>query len=434
MPITNWAFLLNMQKEPRLGWFYNYLKQEESFEDVLYDTKDVQQDSPFDENPDKIFHEIGTTVFKSGWEKDDFSFVMRTGAFYNHQHMDQGSFWLADHGVNFIEERKGSSYYDDPLYQSWFIQPVSHSTILINGNHQSQRVGDELRFAPGFDDHAFIAESLDGKDAAFSSGDIGRLYWGQVKSISRNVLFLKPRTLLMLDVAEPGNKDADVTLLYQTAHLEDISAGQHVSKITKEGVSLNIMHLAPNLVDAKAVETPHYLNTLLKDKPLIKEGMLTVTARTNGNPLVIANLLTTTTAGVAPDVKIETGDGFITGVATGKKFAFITRPGSLYRVENMETDALAMTWSDNRIFVAKATVLRKNGALVVGSETPVTFEFCTDSLKYDCDKAGKFTIGAVAKPSSVMINGSPVTNFIYDNKSKAIIIEVPKGEGVIVIK
>ena len=206
MPITDWAFLLNMQKEPRLGWFYNYLKLEENFEDVLYDTKDVQQDSPFDENPDKIFHEVGTTVFKSGWEKDDFCFVMRTGAFYNHQHMDQGSFWLADHGLNFIEERKGSSYYDDPLYQSWFIQPVSHSTILINGNHQSQRVGDELRFAPGFDDHAFIAESLDGKDAAFAAGDIGRLYWGQVKSIRRNVLFLKPRTLLMLDVAEPGRR------------------------------------------------------------------------------------------------------------------------------------------------------------------------------------------------------------------------------------
>ena len=434
MPITDWAFLLNMQKEPRLGWFYNYLKLEENFEDVLYDTKDVQQDSPFDENPDKIFHEVGTTVFKSGWEKDDFCFVMRTGAFYNHQHMDQGSFWLADHGLNFIEERKGSSYYDDPLYQSWFIQPVSHSTILINGNHQSQRVGDELRFAPGFDDHAFIAESLDGKDAAFAAGDIGRLYWGQVKSIRRNVLFLKPRTLLMLDVAEPGSRDADVTLLYQTAHLEDINAGQHVSKITKEGFSLNILHLAPKLVDVKAVETPHYLYTLQNDKPLIKEGMLTVTARTKGTPLVMANLFTSTSAGVAPNITSEAGDGFVVGVMPDRKFAFTTRPGNIYHVENIETDALAMTWSGHTTFVTMATTFRKNGVLVVGSDTPVTFELSADSLKYYRNSAGKFSIGAVARPSSIMINGSLASRFIYDDKSKAIIIDVPKGEGTLIIK
>ena len=240
-----------MQKEPRLGWFYNYLNQQETFEDVLYDTKDVQQQSPFNENPDKIFHEIGTTVFKSGWQRDDFSFVMRTGAFYNHQHMDQGSFWLADHGIDFIKERGGSAYYDDPLYQSWFIQPVAHSTILINGNQQSQRIGDELKFAPGFEDHAFISQSLDGKDAAFSSGEIGNLYWNKVKSLSRSVLYLKPRTLLMLDVARPGPNDVDVTLLYQSGNLKDIDAGQHISKITNGGFALNIIHLTPEIINTK---------------------------------------------------------------------------------------------------------------------------------------------------------------------------------------
>src|SRR5690606_34639807 len=95
-PIPSWAFLLQMRKEPRLAWFYNYLKRgdarsgngdssvEETFMDVLYDTDNIPQDSPFDENPVKLFQEIGTTVFKGGWEKDDLSFVMRTGPFFNH--------------------------------------------------------------------------------------------------------------------------------------------------------------------------------------------------------------------------------------------------------------------------------------------------------------------------------------------------------------
>ena len=433
-PFTNWAFLLQMQKEPRLSWLYNYFKKEETFEDVLYDTKDIKQESPFDENPDKIFHEIGTTVFKSGWEKDDFCFVMRTGAFYNHQHMDQGSFWFSDHGVNFIGERKGSAYYDDPLYQSWFIQPVSHSTILINGNHQSQRIGDELKFAPGFEDHAFLSQSLDGKDAAFSSGDIGRLYWGKVKSLTRSVLYLKPRTLLMIDIATPDSLDADVSLLYQSESLNDIDVGENISKITKGGFTLNIIHLAPKILAVKAVETPHYLNTLINERPLIKEGLLSVTARTKGTPLVMANLLTTSPEGTAPNFTSETGRGFVKGFTSGKKFAFNTIPGSLYDVENMETDAMALTWSDTRVFVAMATTFRKKGFLIFKSDIPVTFELYGDSLKYDCNKAYKLTIGVKSMPTSIILNGLPVKNFIYNEQTKEVKIESPKGEGIIIIK
>ena len=138
--------------------------------------------------------------------------------------------WIIIIGTSFtlfneIEERKGSTYYEDPLYQSWFIQPVSHSTILINGNHQSQRAGINLDLLRVLMIMLSLQNLLMAKMPAFSSGDIGRLYWGQVKSISRNVLFLKPRTLLMLDVTEPGSKDADVTLLYQTAHLQELVPG-----------------------------------------------------------------------------------------------------------------------------------------------------------------------------------------------------------------
>ena len=61
-------------------------------------------------------------------------------------------------------------------------------------------MGDPLVFANGFNDHAFMVHFLDGSDAAFSCGDIGRLYWGKVKQMRRNVLYLKPRTLLMLDI------------------------------------------------------------------------------------------------------------------------------------------------------------------------------------------------------------------------------------------
>ncbi|MDH3651015.1 MAG: heparinase II/III family protein, partial [Saprospiraceae bacterium] len=241
----NWAYLLHKYKEPRLSWFYHFLKENksnyvannqpsetqkrnqgtdsEAYEDVIFNTAHIPQENPFEENPVKLFREVGTTVFKSGWQPDDFVFVMRSGPGYNHQHLDQGSFWLADRGRLFVQERplSNSHYYDDPLYESWLTQPVGHSTILINGNHQSQRVGDHAGFAPGFDDHAYVSHFLDGQKASFSTGNIGKLYWGEVSELSRNVLYIKPRAILMLDVAVPSKGNTDITLLYQTARLAD---------------------------------------------------------------------------------------------------------------------------------------------------------------------------------------------------------------------
>lgn len=408
---NNWAFLLSKKKTPRLGWFYNYLKKGETFDDILYDTKNVPVESPYDENPVKAFRKTGTTVFKSGWEKDDMVFVMRTGPFFNHQHLEQGSFWLADRGVTFIEERPlhNSNYYDDPLYQSHFIQPVAHSTILINKNNQSQRVGDEAEFAPGFNDHALIEQFLDGKDAAFSRGDIGRLYWDKIKYLSRNVIFIKPRVIIMLDEAVPGKQNADVTLLYQTEELNDIHPGKNSSEILKEGVTLHLLHLAPENVEVNAVETPHYLKTLQTVKPLKKEGMLTVNARTNGKPLIMANLLTTTKDGVKADVTSEKGNGFISGTASGKNYAFTTQPGKGYKVKNLETDALSIVWDGGRYFVAMCKSFRINGNLIIQSESPFTFEYSDEGIKYFHPTGGTLTMGARS-------------------------IVVPKGEGLITIK
>ncbi len=435
-PATFWAFLLEKRREPRLSWFYNFMKSGETYEDVLFNTKGIPEDSPFDENPVKAFREIGTTVFKNGWEKDDFTFVMRTGAFYNHQHIDQGSIWLADHGEIFVEERhlKNSTYYDDPLYQPKLIQPVAHSTILINDNEQSQRTGDHLKFAPGFDDHAFIANFLDGTDASFSSGDIGRLYFDKVKSLTRNVVYIKPRTILMLDTAIPSDQDAKVSLLYQTAQLDGIKAGNNVSTITKNGVTLNFLHISPSAVETKAVETPHYLYTLQRERHLKKEGMLTVSASTKGRePLVMANMLTTT-KGTAPDVITEEGDGFVSGTASGKQFAFSTRPGKPYKTSQAETDAAAVVWNSERTFVALAKVFKSNnGTRSLTSDRPLSFELSNEGLKYAVDKEAKLQIGAASKPASVRLNDVSVRNFTYDSNTKTISITVPAGEGLLSI-
>ena len=457
-PLTNWAWLLPKYKDPLLGWLYNFMKSGETFMDVLYETDDVPRREPFEENPVRFFRDVGTTVFKSGWESDDFVFVMRTGAFYNHQHLDQGSFWLSDRGSLFIEERHGSTYYEDPLYQSWYTQPVAHSTILIDNNHQSQRVGDPLEMAEGFHDHASLCHYLDGEYAAFSSGDIGKLYWGKVKDMKRNVLYLKPRTILMLDTVTPADTDIDASLLFQTTHLKDITAGNTISMIIKDSneriienpnkyrgevsrtvsiptdkSTLFIRHLYPENLDVKSVETPHYLNTLKNRKPLEREGMLTVTARTEGKPLVIANLLMSG-VGEIPDIVTEKGNGYIAGNVDGADFIFTTQPDHVYQAGDIQTDALALTRKeDSRIFASLCTVLKQDDRILIESEEPVTCEIGAQRIRYYLANESHVSLGVTSKPSSITLNKKAVKNFTYKAESGTAAVTLPAGEGIIEI-
>lgn len=428
---TEWAFLLDMQKEPRLSWLYNYLKQKESYADLLFDTRNVPAKAPFNENPNKLFPEVGTVVFKSGWEKDDFVFVMRSGAFYNHQHMDQGSFWIADKGVTFTEERKGSTYYDDPIYQSWFIQPVAHSTILIDHNKQGQRIGDGFNFAPGFEDNASMQNFLDGKNAAFVTGDIGKLYWGKVKTIKRNVLYLKPRTILMLDVVEPADKNVDVSLLFQPEYLNEIKTiDKSKTQITKNGETLNIIHAYPDAIDIKAVETPHYLFTLQRTRPLTKEGMLNLTYKTQNKPLVMANIMTTNPAN---NIALTKREGFVTGKSGGETFAFNTNPGAKYKIDNIVTDALAIVINNNNIFLAQTSSFEVINGLSFESKSPITLEIDNGAIKFNSNLSNQLYINRNKKPKSVVLNGKSLKNFSFDKNQGRITIDIEKGEGTLKI-
>lgn len=387
-PANHWAYLLQHYRDPRLSWYYHFMKKAETYEDVVYDVEDIPQDSPFDENPVKAFHDVGTTVFKSGWDTSDMVFVMRSGPFYNHQHIDQGSFWFADKGQVFVEERHlhNSNYYDDPIYQSHLIQPIGHSTILVDSNAQSQRVGDHRSFAKGFNDYAFLANFLDGKRASFSSGDIGRLYWGKLKSLQRNVLYLKPRVVLMIDQATPGDKDVAVTALYQTEKLSSLHPDSKRSTISKGGVDLQIFHLMPQQPIVEALETPHYLKTLSSPVPMEREGMLKITATTKRKPLLLANLFSTLPV---DSVTTETKDGLTVGKISGNSFFINQEPGKSISIGSFNTDALCGTWDGQTFLIALASKFSTDGFNLT-TDHPIVFE--TDGntfLQYNCQEKTK---------------------------------------------
>ena len=428
-PMDAWAWLLEKHRDPLLGWMYTTLHQgEPTLMDIMYDIDNVPVKNPYDKNPVRLFRDIGTTVFKSGWERDDFIFVLRTGPFYNHQHLDQGSFWLADRGKIFIGERQGSAYYDDPFFESHYTQPIAHSTILIDNNKQSQRTGDPRAFIDGFNDHAFIHHVLDGDLAAFTSGDIGKLYWGKVKDLKRNVLYLKPRTLLMLDTVVPAERDVDVTLLYQTDYLKNISAGEQSSMIRQDDAALIVRHLSPDNARIESREMPHFLREYDR-KPLERNGYLTVTARTDGVPLVIGNILSTEHHG-ALNIESTQGNGFVAGHVEVTPFAFSTQPDLLYETGPLTTDALALTWTDDSVFAALCRRLIRDNELLIESEEPITCEIKGDSMKYYLANDSFVAFGVSERPETLFVNGESKT-FMYEPERKVAVFSLKAGEGTV---
>ena len=235
----------------------------------------------------------------------------------------------------------------------------------------------------------------------------------------------------MLDLAIPSEEDAELTLLYQTAHLKDIKAGKEASSIVKDDVTLQILHLAPANMEVKAVETPHYLRTLQSGKPLEREGMLTVTGETHGEPLVIANLLGTDLPSNRPPISTTLGEGFIAGTTSSHNFAFSTKPGKPYAVAQFSTDALAITWDDEKIFAAKAKTYQDSNIEVM-SDAPITFEFSSDgTLSYYMERNGQLVIKLDKEVSAITMNDEKVDNSFHDSDSGIWNLTVAAGEGYI---
>ena len=60
-------------------------------------------------------------------------------------------------------------------------------------------------------------------------------------------------------------------------------------------------------------------------------------------------------------------------------------------------------------------------------------EISSEGIKYGSNSSTKLIISTAAKPKKVLLNGKPISNFVYDSAKKQVSIQIPEGEGGIKI-
>jgi len=434
-PLNSWAWLLQLSRDPSLAWLYRSLKEIDTLQEVLHETGDIAPQEPDGLGNVRFFPEIGTAVFRSGWKEDDFIFVFRSGPFCNHQHMDQGSFYLADHGEIFLEERYDGEhhYYDDPVYRSHAIQAISHNTFLLNRNPQSQKTGDPKGFAAGMTDQASLINCLETSAFAFAAGNLEKIYQDRVRRLKRNIIYIKPRAVLLVDEVIPGESDVEVNRLFHTKWKKDIGAGEELSKITKDQAALYVFHLAPEKAVKEVITEPHFL-CQYSSRPLLERGYLQISRKTEGRRLVFADLLAATADGAPPPFIIKQGMDSVSikpgGADSGLELAL--NLGTPVSLGDWSSDALILASnSADEILIAGGTVLRKAGAPLLESEKPLFAHLRREKagliLEANQEEETAVSVSFVSMPGKVILNDRTMRDIRYDAGRRVLRLLLPSG-------
>lgn len=430
IPMSNFAYLIGKYRDPYLKWLYD-LSPGNSDKDLFFLDETVIAKNPENLPLVKHFRDVGTVVFRSGFTNDDFIFVFRCGPFFNHQHFDQGSFFLSDLGQEFITEAGRTNYYNDPWYQKLFIQAGAHSTILANDNPESQRAGDLLNDVEAWNDYAQITDFFEFEAGAFVSGDLTKIYKGKFKKLSRNILYIKPKTIVLIDRGIGANGENRMNLRFHAPMKNNISIEGNTARIKRGESTLFINTIFPDNYTQEVLKRPLTLDEFNK------ENIITMTARgflqlsSDSNSFV--NILTTT-KDVISNLDTKSSTGYVQFTIDKHIYYINNQDEKFFNIGEIKTDALVYSSRGKSFIALKVKNISKGSKNIFTANSPVSISMKhgnESTIKYSAPQNTEISFYTNTKPQKIELNGKLETSWKYDNLS--IELNIPKGDGNIQI-
>lgn len=143
-----------------------------------------------------IYPHAGYAMIRTGYGKTDRFLAIKGGESWNHNHLDAGTFILADGGVE-VGIDSGTCNYGRPEYRGYYTSPQAHNIVLFNGKGQD---GDMIESGTKFP--GTFPASLDASSHHFSYvlADCTGPCVGHFLRFYRHVLLLENWTIFVDDL------------------------------------------------------------------------------------------------------------------------------------------------------------------------------------------------------------------------------------------
>lgn len=234
--------LVYQSRDPVVRWYYSQFDRPSLSKFIFYDDS-VQSRAPTLPTS-RLFSEKGNAVFRSGWGADDIIFLFRAGPTFNHNHADQGSFQLNAFGENLVSEAGWSDYYKDPYYATYFTQAVGHSTILVDGNPESQSIADTHQFA-ALNSYPRITTAITSEFHDSLSSELASVYQGRLEHFRRRIVFVKPYYFVIFDDLKVNGAPARIDWLLHLPNRASVETGNGTALYRGKQAALAVRAFAP---------------------------------------------------------------------------------------------------------------------------------------------------------------------------------------------
>lgn len=204
--------------------------------------KNVKAKPPTDLPSSRLFRGIGLAALNSNLMdgKENVALLFKSSPFgtQSHGYDSNNAFLLTVFGTPVFNSSGWRDLYGSAHHQNWMWETKSTNCITVNGTgqikHSSKSRGciTQFRTTPAMD---------------FVSGEAAEAYGGRLRRFTRNILFVKPELILIVDELE-SKEPATFEWLLHSPEIMQVQPDQHVRAGVKEA-ECDVVFLEPaNLV------------------------------------------------------------------------------------------------------------------------------------------------------------------------------------------
>lgn len=453
--LTPWAWMAADSRDSRLQWYYGqYLKQRDAIEDawrtssVIFDfighDPQLAAAPPVDLPASRYFPNKGGAVFRSGWDEDALVLNFTAGPFFNHNHLDQGSFWLAAFGEILLAEAGITEFYTDEYYRPYFIQSAGHNTVLVDGNPASQRIADQRSEVAALNRYPRIPTALLSESHDQVRAELEAVY-PQLSGFSRTIMFVKPRYFVLFDQLESGEKHR-YSQIFHPLYADDLEVDGSQAWVRKPKARLWMKFLAPR--DVHLSKQPGHVPVRdilrLDSRPLHSRAYLEAGAHQATEKEAFLVLLLPQREGErgVPEVEKIEVEGLL-GLRLQSedwldRIGFALQRGKPLQYQDIGTDGRSFRVSQLRedkrvISFENATYFQLAGKLLMRSDRPISaVQFINKSAatwEIASPTSCSVIVYSEAKPARVQVNGEgpPTSAYSYDPQAHDLKLSLPAG-------